>query len=174
MVGEVSESNLRIPLDKAEVVCEGSDITVVCYSYLVPEALRCAKFLAEKNGVSVEVIDLCSIHPIDWKTIDASVQKTGRLLALDTSHEQCSISSEVVARAAEKHWGTLRVAPQRMALPNHPTPTSKALTEEYYFDAVAIMKQVMKMTGANQSFSPEVLRKPGHHDVPGDWFSGPF
>ena len=174
MEGEVNAESTRAEFGKAEVVHSGDELTIVCYSYMVPEAIRAAKFLKSTYGVGVDVIDLCSLHPIDWESIHTSIKKTGRLLALDTSHEQCSISSEIVANVSENFWSRLKSNPKRLALPNHPTPTSNALTKEFYLDAKDVVKESLRILGLDVSIQSEILNKPGPHDVPGAWFSGPF
>src|SRR5207302_10126031 len=72
--------NFMIPFGKAKVVREGTALTVVTYGAVVQRSLIAAKELEEKEGVSVEVIDLRSLSPVDWETIEASVRKTNKVL----------------------------------------------------------------------------------------------
>ena len=75
-----------VPLDKAHVMREGSDVTIVGLSYMSLESLRAAELLADR-GISAEVIDLRSLRPLDEETILTSVRKTGNLLMADTGHK---------------------------------------------------------------------------------------
>lgn len=101
IVGDVSEDPVLTPISKAAVVREGSDLTIVATSLTVLEAISAAEELT-KSGISAEVVDLRSIRPMDECTILASGNKTGRLIATDTSWRLCGIASEVGALAAEK------------------------------------------------------------------------
>src|SRR5258706_4036698 len=99
-------------------------------SYMTVEARHAVEHL-EKGGISVELIDLRTISPIDWPTIAESIRKTGRLLVLDTSNSFCSVAGEVIARAAEELFGDLKCPPRRICLPDFPTPTTSALTDRF-------------------------------------------
>ncbi len=173
MVGEVPEGDFRLPLGKAEVVRPGKDVTIVSLSYMTVEALHAVDFL-QKQGVSAELIDLKTVNPIDWATIAQSVKKTGRLLALDTSNETCSVAGEVVARTSINQFSDLKQAPQRLALPDFPSPSSSALTKDYYHRAEHIVETVGRMLAKPMDIAPILKERPNAHDVPGDWFKGPF
>ena len=166
----VPTGDVRLPLGKARVVREGTDITITAMSFLVPEALRAATLL-EAHGVKCDVIDLCSLRPIDWPTVAASIKKTGRLLALDSGWMTCSVASEIVAFACEHHFSALRAAPRRMAMPDQPEPTSFALTKDLHPSAESIANTVADMVALPQRFTVESTQP---HDVPGAWFRGPF
>jgi pyruvate dehydrogenase E1 component beta subunit len=170
----VDEAPFRLPIGQASVRREGGDITIVSMAYMTAEAVRAADYLKE-HGVACEVLDLRSIRPLDWDTIFRSVRKTGRLLALDTGILTCSVSSDVVAHVTERAWDDLKGAPQRIALPDTPTPTSRALTRDYYPRAESIVERVCTMLGKTDiSAAPLTDRRNVPHDVPGDWFGGPF
>ena len=171
--GPVPEGDHRVALGQASVLFEGSDITVVSMSYMTVEALHAVNFLRDA-GVSVDLIDLRSIRPLDWDTVLRSVRKTGRLLAVDTSHTMCSVASEIVATAAEECFTELKVAPRRLTVPDHPAPTSPALTERFYPRAEDIVAAVADMVGKRIDASPLAAARTSPHDVPGDWFKGPF
>jgi pyruvate/2-oxoglutarate/acetoin dehydrogenase E1 component len=144
--GEVPEEPYGVPIGKAEVVRAGTDVTVVSTSFMTVEALRAAEELA-KDGVSLEVIDLRSIRPLDEATILASVEKTGRLIVTDTSWEMCGVVSEVAALAAEKAFHSLKGPVRRIALPNCPAPVSQALEDVFYPKASTIAKAALVMLG---------------------------
>ena len=99
--GDVSDDpEYLIPIGKADVKKEGSDVTIVTYSYQVLQAMKVAEKL-EKEGISVEVVDLRTIKPMDTETICASVKKTGRVICLQETWLTCSVMSEVAAVIAE-------------------------------------------------------------------------
>lgn len=93
-MGEVPEEEYLIPIGKADVKREGSDVTLVSYNKMMKVALGAAEEL-EKEGISAEVIDLRTIRPLDVETIIASVKKTNRLVVIDESWPFTSIASEV-------------------------------------------------------------------------------
>ena len=166
----VPAGDFRVPLGKAHVARSGRDVTITAMSYAVPEALRAASFL-QTHGITCEVIDLRTVRPLDWDTIAASVRKTGRLLAVDTGGMTCSVASEIVAFVSENHFRSLRDAPRRLAMPDHPEPTSFALTKGLHPTAESIGNSVADLVGLSTRFSSESAQP---HDVPGPWFRGPF
>lgn len=172
--GTLANSVGILPFGKARVVREGSDITLAGFSYMIMEALHAAEWLSG-HGIECEVIDLRTISPLDYTTIEKSIKKTGSLLALDTGNPICSVASEIIAHASIHCWDSLERPPRHLGLPDIPSPTSVALSEKYYPDAPAIAHTVAAMLGRNDIRTgqiPELERQP--HDVPGDWFSGPF
>ena len=120
---EVPEEYYTVPLGKAAVAHEGSDVTVVTYGYMVREALKVAEELAE-SGVSVEVIDLRTIQPIDVYTIVKSVSKTGRLVVVQEAQRQAGVAANVMAEVSERPEAILALkAPiARVAAPDTPYP----------------------------------------------------
>lgn len=172
--GLVKDTPTPIPIDKAIVRRSGTDISLVAMSYQVVEALRAATAL-EQQGISAEVIDICSIRPIDWTTILQSTEKTGRLLALDSGTLTGSVSSEVAAKVSETCFSSLKSAPARMGLPDHPEPTSYGLTKDFYYGADKIATKAHEMVlGDCEPERYAGLVSTGHHDVPGEYFKGPF
>jgi pyruvate dehydrogenase E1 component beta subunit len=95
--GEVPEEEYLIPIGKARVVREGSDVTMVSFNKMMKVALGAADELAKEN-VSAEVIDLRTIRPLDWQTIAESVKKTGRLVIVEEQWPFGSVSSEISYR----------------------------------------------------------------------------
>ncbi|QWD96907.1 alpha-ketoacid dehydrogenase subunit beta [Polynucleobacter sp. MG-6-Vaara-E2] len=172
-IGEVPDGDFRLPLGKAKVMREGRDITIVSMSYMTIEALHAADYL-EKQGVSCEVVDLRSIKPLDWETVFASTVKTGRLIALDSGFTTGSVAGEIVARVAMEKFSALRKAPARLAMPDVPEPTSIALTKGFYVRAADIAIKVLSMMDKSVDYINADLSEPDPHDVPGDWFKGPF
>ncbi|WP_234188217.1 alpha-ketoacid dehydrogenase subunit beta [Shinella sp. NM-101] len=100
MKGPVPEGYYTVPLNKAEVRREGCDVTIVATSIMVHKALEAAEKLAEE-GISVEVVDLRSIRPIDRETVIASVKKTSRLICVYEGVKTLGIGAEISAMIAE-------------------------------------------------------------------------
>ena len=173
-VGEVPESFYQIPIGQANVMKEGSDVTIVSMSYMTAEAVKAAAYLKEKANIHAEIVDLRSVRPIDWETINRSVKKTGRLLVLDTGVETCSVAAEIVAKVAIDNFSSLSQAPVRIALPDHPTPTSFGLTKHFYPTSETIVQRVSAMFGKSVETASLQATSDCPHDVPGDWFRGPF
>lgn len=178
LTGVVPEEMYRVTLGEARVAREGSDITIVSSSYMVIEAMRAAEVLT-KLGVTAEVLDLRTISPLDEESIFLSVQKTARLLVVDSGWTNGGIAGEVIARVVSQQFAALSAPPQRLALPDMPAPSAPALTKFYYPSYRTIVKQVCEMlnkdvTLLQQEWEAEDLKNPVAHDVPDPSFTGPF
>lgn len=100
-----------VPFGKAKLLREGSDVSVVTYGRLARVAMSAADALREE-GISVELIDLRSLHPYDWPAIEQSARKTGRILFLNEDTEITNFGEHLVRRTCEELFGELRVAPR--------------------------------------------------------------
>jgi len=107
--------NFMIPFGKAKVVKEGTDLTVVTYGAVVQRALVAAKQLEEQNGVSVEVIDLRSLSPVDWTTIAASVRRTNKVLVAYEDSLSWGYGAELAARLGDECFAWLDAPVKRVA-----------------------------------------------------------
>lgn len=172
-VGEVPDGDFRVPLGKARIARIGNDVTIVSMSYMTVEALHAADYL-EKQSISCEVVDLRTIKPLDWEAVFDSLTKTGRLLALDSGFTTGSVAGEIVARVAIEKFSELKAPPARLAMPDVPEPTSPALTKGFYIRAADIATKVLEMMGKDATAVKTDLPEPVPHDVPGEWFKGPF
>jgi len=114
---EVPEEYYTIPLGKAAVTNEGTDVTIVTYGYMVREANKAAETLAAE-GISAEVIDLRTVSPIDIETIVASVEKTGRLVVVQEAQRQAGVGAAVMAEIAERAILSLKAPIGRVAAPD--------------------------------------------------------
>jgi acetoin:2,6-dichlorophenolindophenol oxidoreductase subunit beta len=123
---EVPEGEYVVPLGKARVAREGSDVSVVTLSLSVHHALDVADKLAA-DGIDVEVVDLRSLVPLDGETILASVAKTHRLVVVDEDYLSFGVSGEVVATVAEYDPSLLVTPARRVAMPDVPVPYAHAL-----------------------------------------------
>src|SRR3990167_1476348 len=169
-VSAVPVDDYEIELGKANIIRLGNKISLVGMSYMTVEALRAANYLAQFN-IDCEVVDLRSIRPIDFDTIFNSVRKTKRILTLDTSQPMCSVASEIVSRVSCHLFSELTCAPQMIANPDNPEPTSFGLTKHYHPAAQDIVARVAQMLDVK---IPAMPLSACPHDVPGDWFKGPF
>lgn len=172
-VGNVESGDVRVPIGVANTIRHGRDITIVSSSYLTVEAIQAASFLAAE-GIDCEIIDLRSISPIDWTTIHDSVARTRNLLVLDSGAQTGSVAGEIIARVAMKQHQILRLAPMRLAMPDVPEPTSFGLTRGFFVRSSDIYAEVMKAFDKNSKSGVNPIQEPVPHDVPGDWFKGPF
>ena len=118
-----------MPLDKAIVVREGSDITITAFSISVEYALEAANILQEKHGISAEVINLISLRPLDKETIIRSVKKTSRIINIEEGWMSCGIGSEITSLVVENAFDYLDHEPMRIATTDVPEPYSPALEE---------------------------------------------
>ena len=107
--------NFMIPFGKAKVVREGRDLTVVTYGAVVQRSLVAAKELEERDGVSVEVIDLRTLSPVDWETITASVTKTNKVLIAYEDAQSWGYGAEIAARIADECFPWLDAPVKRVA-----------------------------------------------------------
>jgi len=128
---EVPEDDYVLPIGEAEVKREGTDMTVITYGLCVHYALEAAKEL-EADGVSVEVVDLRTVYPIDQETVIKSAKKTGKVLLVTEDNKEGSIMSEVSAIIAEHCLFDLDAPIRRLAAPDVPA-MPYALPMEKYF-----------------------------------------
>jgi acetoin:2,6-dichlorophenolindophenol oxidoreductase subunit beta len=119
-ITDAPEGDYVVPIGKAAIVREGSDITLVGLGLSVHHVLDAAARL-EKQGHSAEVIDLRSIAPLDRETVRDSVRKTGRLLVVDDDYMSYGVGAEIIASVCEAGI-PLRAAPRRIAHPDIPVP----------------------------------------------------
>lgn len=122
---EVPEEEYTIPLGKADVKREGSDLTIVTYGAMVHSSLKAAEELA-KEGISVEVIDLRTISPIDIDTIIESVKKTNRAIVVQEAQKQAGVAANVVAEITERAILHLEAPVLRVTAPDTVFPFSLA------------------------------------------------
>lgn len=140
---DVPEEPYEVPIGKANVVKEGKDVTVITISRTVYEALWAAEEL-NKDGLSVEVIDLRTLVPLDKKTILDSVGKTGRLVVVDEDYRSYGMSGEIISLVAENGLA-LKSPPLRIAYPDVPVPYSRVLEKFVLPDKGKIVGAIQKM-----------------------------
>ena len=124
--GPVPEGEHIVPIGKAAVSREGSDVTLVSYSMMMHRVLEAAEAL-EKEGISAEVIDLRTISPLDMETIYKSVAKTHRLVVVHEAVRTGGVGAEIAARVAEEMIDELDAPIRRLGAPFVPVPFSPSL-----------------------------------------------
>ena len=129
-----------MPMHSARLLREGSDVTLLAYGPMVSTSLQAAEIGAEE-GFSIEVIDIRSLSPIDYPTLIASAQTTGRVVIAHEAPTNVSISSEIAARIAEHAFYSLEAPVLRVGGFDTPYPPAK-LEEEYLPDADRILEAV--------------------------------
>lgn len=136
----------RVPLGKAAVAREGSDVSVITYGRTVLDALAVASELANE-GISVEVIDLRSIAPYDEATVLASVRKTGRALTLHEAVRPFGTGAEIAANIQEKCWDSLKGPVRRIGGTFSPVPFASVLEQAWIPNKQQIVDQIKASMG---------------------------
>ncbi|WEG11750.1 alpha-ketoacid dehydrogenase subunit beta [Pullulanibacillus sp. KACC 23026] len=123
--GEVPEGEYTVEIGKANIVREGTDITLIAYGAMVQTSVKAAELL-EKDGISAEVIDLRTISPLDVETIVKSVEKTNRAVVIQEAQRQAGIASHVIAEINERAILSLEAPVGRVSAPDTVFPFSAA------------------------------------------------
>ncbi|WP_035053402.1 alpha-ketoacid dehydrogenase subunit beta [Carnobacterium pleistocenium] len=114
---EVPEESYTIPLGKAGITREGTDVSVITYGAMVREAIKAADEL-EKEGISTEIVDLRTISPLDIETIIASVGKTGRVVVVQEAQRQAGVAAMVMSEISERAILSLKAPIGRVSAPD--------------------------------------------------------
>ena len=143
--GLVSDDpELLVPFGLAAVAQEGSDLTIIATGLMVSRALEAAARLQE-SGISAEVIDPRTVSPIDWTTIFASVDKTGRVLVVNEATLVCSVASEIAATIGEQRFTSLDGPVRRIGSPFVPKPSTPGLEKLAYPSVDGITRVATEM-----------------------------
>jgi acetoin:2,6-dichlorophenolindophenol oxidoreductase subunit beta len=144
--GEVPGGEYTVPIGTADVKRTGVDVTVVALAAAVHHGLEAAQKLGDE-GISVEVVDVRTVVPLDRQTIIQSVAKTGHLVVVDPAPRTCSVAAEIAATVAEKAFEFLKAPIARITAPDVPVPFSPQLERLMYPTvdsiAAAIRKQLL-------------------------------
>jgi 2-oxoisovalerate dehydrogenase E1 component beta subunit len=149
--GEVDLEAVAPPLGSARVVSEGSDVTLVAYGPLVATAMDAA-LAAEDDGLSIEVIDLRSLSPVDFETVEASVRKTGRLVITHEAAQSGGLGAEIAASITDRCFYSLEAAPARVTGFDVPYPPAK-LEDHFLPDLDRILDAVDRVMGRENSLT---------------------
>ncbi|MEH7120137.1 alpha-ketoacid dehydrogenase subunit beta [Neobacillus vireti] len=147
MTGDVPEGYYTIPLGKADIKREGTDVTIVAIGKQVHTALEAASQLSAK-GIEVEIVDPRSLSPLDEGTILTSVEKTNRLIVIDEANPRCSIATDIAALVADKGFDYLDAPIKRITAPHTPVPFSPALEDLYLPTPERVVRAVTELVGA--------------------------
>ena len=142
--GLVPEEDYTIPFGQADIKRKGDDITVVATHAMVMRSLKAAEE-AEKEGVSLEIVDPRTLTPLDKKTIRASVKKTGRLLVADEGHKTAGVAAEIAAIAAEESIEYLKAPIMRVCSPDTPVPFSPPLEQAFIPDVKDLTPAIKRL-----------------------------
>jgi len=145
MKSEVPEGEHVVPLGKAAIAREGSDVTIVALAAMVPRALKAAETLQNDHGISAEVIDLRSLVPLDTTTIFESVSKTARLVTVEENPRLCGWGAEVSSIVAEELFYDLDGPIVRVTTPHIPLPSADALEDAVMPSPARIVENVLKL-----------------------------
>ena len=144
--GEVPEGEYIIPLGKANIVKEGSSVTIVSFGKMIPRVVLPAIAELEKDGISVELIDLRTVRPIDYATVINSVKKTNRCVVVEEAWPLAAISSEItyhLQRYAFDYLDAPVIRVNNMDIPLHYAPTLIEATLPNVKRTVDAVKKVM-------------------------------
>jgi pyruvate dehydrogenase E1 component beta subunit len=142
--GEVPEGDYTLPLGKAAVVREGSDVSLVGMGGTVRVALEAAEILAGE-GVNAEVLDLRSLQPLDEAAILATLEKTGRLVVVDESTPRCGIASDVAALCVDRGFDFLEAPVKKVTAPFTPVPFAAVLEQAFMPSAAKVVDAVRSL-----------------------------
>jgi len=139
--GEVPDGEYVLPIGVAEIKRVGTDVTIVSFGKIIKEAYKAADIL-EKEGISVEIIDLRTVKPMDHDAILNSVKKTNRLVILEEAWPFGSVSSEITYQVQEQAFDYLDAPIQRITTADTPAPYSPVLLKEWIPNSNDVVKAV--------------------------------
>jgi 2-oxoisovalerate dehydrogenase E1 component beta subunit len=139
------DPDFLVPISSANVKREGDDVSIVTYGAMVHRALEAADTLA-KEDVSVEVVDLRTVYPMDEETVLRSIEKTSRAIVLSESYRFVGIAAEVASTIAEKAFEHLDAPVIRLSPPNVPVPFSPTLEDAFLPSVEDIVGEVQKLS----------------------------
>ncbi|MBL7210804.1 MAG: alpha-ketoacid dehydrogenase subunit beta [Desulfobacteraceae bacterium] len=143
--GEVPEEEYVVPLGEADVKKEGSDVTLLTYSYMTLKCLEAAELL-EKEGISVEVVDLRTLKPLDEETILASARKTGRVIIVHEACKRGGIGGDIAAMIMEEAYDDLDGPVMRVCGLDTPIPYNLELEKVCIPTTEDIVEAIIKIT----------------------------
>lgn len=151
--GHVPEEAYVVPLGQARILAQGDHITIIGISHMAVECMRAQHELA-KVGVSAEVIDPVCLSPLDMQSIFRSVERTKRLLIVDSGWLSCGASAEILASVAESVEDLGQIKLKRMGYAPVPCPTTPSLERLFYPNAQTIAQAAYNLV-KNEDWAPE-------------------
>jgi pyruvate dehydrogenase E1 component beta subunit len=146
---EVPEEEYLIPIGKADIKREGADVTIVSFGKIMKVATAAAKDL-EGEGISVELIDLRSVRPIDYETVITSVKKTNRLVVVEEAWPLASISSEIAFKVQKEAFDYLDAPVTRITTADTPLPYAPTLIEASLPNVARVIRAVKEVMYINK------------------------
>ena len=140
---EIPDEEYVLPIGKAHVKRDGKDVNLVSFGKIMKLAVKAAEDL-EKEGISVEVIDLRTVRPLDFDTILTSVKKTNRLVILEEAWPFGSVSSEITYMVQQKAFDYLDAPIKRITTPDAPAPYSAPLFEDWFPKLENVKEEIKK------------------------------
>ncbi len=153
---------------------EGSDYTILTCSYMIPEAIRARKIIQENFNIIGSIINFRNYHIGLLDEVKKEVKTSKKLLIIDTS-QSCFTIAHHIAYEIKQSISIENV--KIISMPNVPEPTSHYLTRDFYNGAQEIVTSIGDMCSIERGKTREIIKNMSHqvwHDVPGDWFKGPF
>ncbi len=144
--GDVPEGDYEVPIGKARLAREGTDVSLIGMGATVRMCEQAADELAQ-DGVSAEVLDLRSLAPLDEEAILATLEKTGSVVVVDEATPRCGIASDVAALCVDRGFDFLNAPVKRVTAPHAPVPFSKTLEQAYMPSAAKIVAAVREVRG---------------------------
>ncbi len=148
--GDLPEGDEAVPIGKAALRREGSDVTLISYAKTVHTCMEAAGRLAEL-GVSADVLDLRTLKPLDEEAILQSARKTGRMIVVHEASALCGVGAEIAALLAEKAFADLKAPIMRLTGPDAPPPASFPLEQAFVPQADAIVEAALRLTEFGQT-----------------------
>jgi pyruvate dehydrogenase E1 component beta subunit len=143
--GEVPDGEHFVPLGKANVLRQGSDVTICSLALMVPRALKAAEILQNEHGISATVIDVRSLVPLDTQTILAEVEKTGRLVTVEENPRLCGWGAEISSIVAEEMFWSLDAPILRVTTPHVPLSAADNLEDAMLPNPARIVEQIRRL-----------------------------
>jgi pyruvate dehydrogenase E1 component beta subunit len=173
-LGKVPNNFYSLDIGKAKVINKGKDLTIIASSYMVADAINFIENFKKINSkISIELIDVRTIKPLDKNCILKSVNKTKRVMVLDPGFNFCGFASEIISMISINLNKNLKYKPVKITVPDIPEPTSRFLVKYYYPSTNILYKSICKMF--NLKIDKKInFDKNRPVDVPGEWFKGPF
>ena len=166
--GKVSKSTTNI--DEIIQIRKGSNFTLFVYGYMVPEAIKAAEVL-QKLSISLDIFSMVNLSNKNFEDLFKSIKKTRNLILLECFTEDCSLITNIAIAIIKRRdiFENLETF-KTFALPNEHENTSYYKTKSRYVNYKQITNYILKTLGMNEMY----FEKEGLHDIPGDWFKGPF
>ncbi len=147
--GEVPEEEYIIPIGVADIKRQGTDVTIVSFGKIIKVAMAAAKEL-EADGISVEIVDLRTVRPIDYATVIESVKKTNRLVVVEEAWPLASISSEIAFKVQKDAFDYLDAPVLRVTTADTPLPYAPTLIEASLPNVAKVIKALKEVMYVNK------------------------